>query len=124
MKEERDGVSGREMVALEQLFDTLEAQLKAAPAGGGTPEPRSLTPGLEGLVNTIPEQSSDTTATRKSIALDYLALTREHYEKARTLRIAYVRMARAYGLTYEQIGDALGVTGAAVRMMLNRAEAA
>lgn len=57
----------------------------------------------------------------KAICLEYLALCREDTERVARARIHYVALARLYGLTHQQIGDALGVTEAAIRAMLARA---
>lgn len=103
----------------EQIFDTLEAQQKNAPAGAETPVGPGLTTAKEWLMATV---SPDTTGSReeslKQIAITHLQLTREHFEKARTLRAHYAELGRTYGLTNQQIGDALGITEARVRQIL------
>jgi hypothetical protein len=43
-------------------------------------------------------------------------------ERAQFHKVAYIKLARQYGCTNERIGSEMGVTEAAVRMMLKRAD--
>lgn len=56
-----------------------------------------------------------------SLAKDLLRRTQEEVTRAKTARINAVRLAREHGLTLNQIGAEFGVTGDAVRKMLERA---
>lgn len=58
---------------------------------------------------------------QQAICLEYLAMTREDAEQVAHTRLHYVKLSRLYGLTNRQIGEALGVTEAAVRAMIVRA---
>lgn len=60
------------------------------------------------------------TESRKQIALDYLALSRKEYEAAVLARIRFVLLARDYGCTNAEIGDALGIGESAVRSLTKR----
>lgn len=57
---------------------------------------------------------------RKSIALEYLAISKREFEQAARNRIRYMQLARDYGNTHAAIGDALGISESAVRAMLLR----
>lgn len=58
---------------------------------------------------------------RQEIALDYLRRVAADMVKVRQVRAKYAVAARRYGLTNQQIGDALGVTEAAVRHIVKTA---
>lgn len=58
---------------------------------------------------------------KQEIAVAHLRLAKEQLERSKRLRLHYVRLARENGLTYGEIGDALGVTEAAVRKLIERA---
>ena len=111
-------VDGRGGLRIEELFDTLEAVLKAAPAGVQPPVARSLTTGKEWLVSKIADRSPGEVATLQGIATTYLELTRTHFDKAKRLRTYYAQLGREYGLTNQEIGDSLGLTEARVRQLL------
>lgn len=49
-----------------------------------------------------------------------LKLAQSQYEDSRQIRLAAVQYARSVGLTNQAIGDQLGLTEAAIRMMLKR----
>lgn len=98
------------------------AQMKSAPAGAETP----VTPGLTDAKDRLMTQriktplSSDSKATCKL----FLELSRDDLEKAKRSRDHYITLARKYGLTNGEIGEALGISEARVRAILNaRAEA-
>ncbi|WKK11940.1 hypothetical protein QYN14_25680 [Rhodococcus ruber] len=66
----------------------------------------------------------DTTSTSSELrdrALEILDVLRQRQETNRLHRVHYMQLARQYGCTNQQIGDALGVSEAAVRAMLKRA---
>lgn len=67
---------------------------------------------------------SDTRRTERlqKICLEHLALCRNEAENVARNRVHYVKLARLYGLTNQRIGDALGITEAAVRSMVSRSE--
>ncbi len=112
------GQMGVSQKTLEHMFDTMDAQLKNGGAGAGHTwdSPPNHRKGVAmSRVSTKPENS------RKQIAVEYLSLSREHVERSKRLRLHYVRLARENGLTYGEIGDALGVTEAAVRKLIERA---
>ncbi|MFC9767755.1 hypothetical protein [Rhodococcus jostii] len=62
---------------------------------------------------------SDETAREHALVL--LGEVDRRLEQARLHRIYYMRLARAYGCSYDQIGAELRITGAAVRAALARA---
>lgn len=49
------------------------------------------------------------------IARQYLKLTRKHYASAKHHRVYWIHLAKQYGLTWQEIGDHLGMTEGAVR---------
>lgn len=53
-------------------------------------------------------------------ALSLLGALRVTHDRARLHHLHYMRLARAYGCSTEDIAGALGVSEAAVRAMLNR----
>lgn len=57
---------------------------------------------------------------RQSIAEEYLRRSAADLAEATRTRLHYVKLARGYGLTFQRIGDALGVSEAAVRQLLAR----
>ena len=57
---------------------------------------------------------------RREIALQYLKLAQKDLDRAKNARIEYVKLARQYGVTYQLIGDALGVSDTAVRGLVAR----
>lgn len=103
---------------LEHLFDTLEAQLKIGGAGAGhtCDSPPNHCKGV--AMTRVSEEKCDS---RKNIAIEYLHLSREHYERSKNLRLHYVRAAQAEGVSNVQIGEILGITEAAVRKLIERA---
>ena len=60
-------------------------------------------------------------ATRKDRVLEYLAMAREDLQRAERTRDYYTTLGRRYGLSWEEMGRALGTTGAAVRLRMKRA---
>jgi len=50
-----------------------------------------------------------------------LKLANEDYHEARQRRVRFAQYAREAGLTNQEIGNAYGITEAAVRQMLKRA---
>nr|DAF84206.1 MAG TPA: DnaA protein [Caudoviricetes sp.] len=73
------------------------------------------------------EHNEGTTVDQPTTALDTpeavlanLAQLRQRQEEDRKARIASIRHARAIGLSNQAIGAALGITEAAVRMMIKR----
>lgn len=58
------------------------------------------------------------------LATQYLKITRDHYELATQQRTYWMKLARDYGMTNSQIGEALGISEAAVRSWLRRSEKA
>lgn len=58
---------------------------------------------------------------QQSITLKFLRMAADDLAKAKRLRLHYMRLGREYGLTNQEIGDALGVTEVAARRMLKRA---
>ena len=61
-------------------------------------------------------------ALRKRQALAFLVESRKTLERAKRGRLHFIQLARTHGLTYVEIGDALGITEAGVRAILSRAE--
>lgn len=103
---------------LESLFDIMEAlnQLnKDGQAGVSAPVTPGLTTKKEWLMTRLSAKPENT---RQAIAVDYLWLTRSHMERAKSLRLHYMQLAREEGLTHQQIGDILGYTEARIRQML------
>lgn len=56
--------------------------------------------------------------TSRSTCKLFLELSRDDLEKAKRARNHYIGLARKYGLTNQDIGDALGITEARVRAIL------
>ena len=71
---------------------------------------------------TIIAHPGDTGKTERlrGIALGYLHLTREQMDTAKNQRLTYIRLGRQYGLTWEAMGEALGITETAVRLLVKR----
>jgi hypothetical protein len=59
---------------------------------------------------------------RVRITREYLNLARDDLNTALRVRLHYIRLGRGYGMTWAEIGDALGKSEGAVRMMVNRSE--
>lgn len=59
-----------------------------------------------------------------STALMELAAVRRDADDARRRRVLHIRQARQQGATWEQIGDALGITKAGARNFITREEGA
>jgi DNA-binding NarL/FixJ family response regulator len=60
---------------------------------------------------------------RRLIALDYLTRVADDLRRVATLRLNYIRNARTYGATNQDIATALGISESAVRALLKRHEA-
>ena len=97
---------------------TIETENKSGLGGAGNTETRGLTPTKEGLVN---DSTQTPEATRKDRVLEYLAMAREDLQRAERTRDYYTTLGRRYGLSWEEMGRALGTTGAAVRLRMKRA---
>lgn len=63
----------------------------------------------------------DKSTTERQFALEMLDVIRKRQQEIRFHKLYYARIAREHGATFDEIGDALGVTGAGVRKMLHRA---
>lgn len=59
---------------------------------------------------------------RVRFAQEFLRLAHENYRTHYAQRVYFARLARQYGLSNQAIADAYGITEAAVRAMLRRAE--
>lgn len=103
---------------IEHMFEVLEAQLKIGGEGAG---PTSESPPNHQKGVAMSRVSEDKRDSRKKIAIEYLHLSREHYERSKNLRLHYVRAAQAEGVSNVQIGEVLGITEAAVRKLIERA---
>lgn len=103
---------------LEHMFDTIEAQLKSGRAGVGAPVSSRPNHQKGVAMSSVPNKST----TRQQIAEEYLKLSREHVERSKKLRLHFAKLAADEGMSYEAIGRHLGITGAAVRLMIARAE--
>lgn len=68
-----------------------------------------------GLMPRILPLPTESEQGRTDIALQYLRMTRVQLEQAKHNRDLYVKLGRAYGLTNQAIGEALGITEARVR---------
>jgi DNA-binding transcriptional regulator LsrR (DeoR family) len=58
----------------------------------------------------------------KALDRTFLGLANDAYQESRKNRVKYAQLARELGLTNQAIADAYGVTEAAVRQMLQRAD--
>lgn len=96
----------------------VDMKTKDGRAAAPTAENPALTTSKEWLMPRIPV----TTDTRKLFAKELLHLSQLHYEEARALRHRRVFLAKEYGLTNTEIGEELGITEAAVRMIVKRAD--
>ena len=104
----------------ERMFETMETPKEIGPVPKALEKPGTEPHHRKGVAMTsVPGNQDDT---RQKIAIEYLTLTKEHIKRAEALRIHYMRLGREYGLTNQEIGDALGVTEVAARRMLKRAE--
>ena len=92
---------------------------KAAPDGAETPYAEGLAETLLGGP-TVNNRSNLRTDSRKRIAAEYLGIASRDLARATVDRIRYIALAREYGLTYTEIGDALGVSEKAARSLLSR----
>ena len=54
------------------------------------------------------------------LAENYLRMARQEHDQAKRSRLVSVEYAREAGLTFQEIGNLLGVTEGAIRMMLRR----
>lgn len=71
-----------------------------------------------GLMPRISESADNPADELRRHALGYLSLTREQGEAFARNRTYYATLARRYGLTLVQIGEALGITEARVRQIV------
>lgn len=102
----------------ESLFDILEMQIQIGGAGAGHTWD-SPPNHYEGVAMTrVSKQPGNS---RKSIAIEYLHLTREQLERSKNLRKHYANLARENGLTNQEIGDILGISEARVRQIVRAA---
>ena len=93
-------------------FDKMDVTTEESPASALTDRGRDrLAEGVD---------MSNATEPRKVIALDYLQKVAADLAKTASLRMQYVLIARRYGATNQEIGDALGITETAVRRMVTR----
>lgn len=58
---------------------------------------------------------------KREFALEMLSDLRKRQDQIRYHKLFYARIAHDNGASYEEIGRAFDVTGAAIRMMLKRA---
>ena len=58
----------------------------------------------------------------KELDRTFLALANDAYQESRQNRVKFAQLAREAGLTNQEIADEYGITEAAVRHMLKRAE--
>lgn len=56
----------------------------------------------------------------RTAAIELLQCHRDAIERERRTRLVLIVAARDHGLTYEEIGDALGMTDAGVRLLVKR----
>lgn len=68
----------------------------------------------------IPAEDDTSTSARQH-ALEMLDVIRKRQHEIRFHKLYYARVARDNGATYQEIGDAFGVTEGAVRKMLRSA---
>ncbi len=66
------------------------------------------------------EKNPHQETSRKEIARTFLELANSSYQEQRKHRPYYARIARTHGLTNQEIGEAYGVSEAAIRQMLNK----
>jgi DNA-directed RNA polymerase specialized sigma24 family protein len=57
---------------------------------------------------------------RRLIALEYLTRVADDLRRVAALRVNYIRNARTYGATNQDIATALGISESAVRALLKR----
>lgn len=60
------------------------------------------------------------TTDRRDLAREFLRRAQDDYERARDTRTQLAALARAHGLTNQQIANAYGVTEGAIRAMIKR----
>jgi len=64
---------------------------------------------------------NDGQTNERQFALEMLDIIYKRQHEIRFHKLYYCRIAREHGATFDEIGNALGVTGAAIRKMLQRA---
>ena len=66
-------------------------------------------------------QSIDTRPhSHRELCIEFLVLARHDLDQARLTRLRHILMARLHGLSNQEIGDALGISEAAVRSLMKR----
>lgn len=63
---------------------------------------------------------NQSTEHKTHLAENYLRMARQEHDQAKRSRLVSVEYAREAGLTFQEIGNLLGMTEAGVRMMLYR----
>ena len=69
----------------------------------------------------LPDCTPAAKGERREIARTFLTLANDEYQKHRSHRGYYARIAKQHGLTNQEIADAYGITEAAVRTLIKRA---
>lgn len=100
------------------------SKLEGEKENGPAPVTAGVTPGLTAekerlLVNATTPPRVETIES----AQELLKLSQDDLDAARRLRLYYISLARGKGLTYEQIGEGLGLTEAGVRQIIYRSKA-
>lgn len=99
----------------------ISIELKAAPEVLPTPIPGPDLPACKCEGMAMDQCIQNPHSSLREHALSMLDAIRDNQDRTRLHRIHYMRLAREYGCTNEDIGGALGVSEAAVRAMLKRA---
>ena len=102
---------------METRTSVVESEQQTALAGGGTPN-EGLTEPLGG--SAVQQDTNVTRLRRQVVAVDYLEMCARKLAEAKQARLVAVRAARDHGLSYQTIGDALGLTEAGVRQIVYR----
>ncbi len=103
-------------LTMEPVFGKMVGTTEETPAPAGTGRGRDqLGKGVD-VTNRTQVRSEQ----RARIAVDYLKRATNDLETAARQRLAYMRIARRHGLTYQEIAEACGVSDTAVRRLLKR----
>lgn len=100
--------------------NTISIELKTAPKVLPTPISGPDLPACKCEGMAMDQCIQNPHSSLREHALSVLDAIRDNQDRTRLHRLHYMRLAREYGCTNEDIGQALGVSEAAVRAMLKR----
>lgn len=104
--------------AVDTRTSVVESEQETAPASAANTS-EGLTEPIGG--SAMQQDTNVTRLRRQVVAVDYLEMCARKLNEAKQARLVAVRAARDHGLSYQTIGDALGLTEAGVRQIVYRA---